>query len=125
MRKLPLWLGMAVLVIICGISAQVLPSNSSPRGGAPACADRQTVFSGNAIETFDVEVLGIIPQSPPVSSYIMVKVSGEAIERYGALPGHERLPCISRIAFRCISHTYPTRITASVCHPRGGHVQAL
>ncbi|MGB4637848.1 MAG: SpoIVB peptidase S55 domain-containing protein, partial [Limnochordia bacterium] len=87
MRKLPLWLGMAVLVIICGISAQVLAVELFPpeevRPGLRGIG--KTVFSGNAIETFDVEVLGIIPQSPPVSSYIMVKVSGEAIERYGGI----------------------------------------
>ena len=67
MRKLPLWLGMAVLVIICGISAQVLAVELFPpeevRPGLRGIG--KTVFSGNAIETFDVEVLGIIPQSPP------------------------------------------------------------
>jgi len=111
MRKLPLWLGMAVLVIICGISAQVLAVELFPpeevRPGLRGIG--KTVFSGNAIETFDVEVLGIIPQSPPVSSYIMVKVSGEAIERYGGIArGMSGSPVyIQDRLLGAISHTYP------------------
>lgn len=87
MRKLPLWYGLALLVIICGVSGQVfavelfLPEEVRPglRGIA------RTVISGNTIETFDVEVLGVVPQSPPLSSYIMVRVSGDAVDRAGGI----------------------------------------
>lgn len=46
----------------------------------------RTVISGTTIEDFTVEVLGIIPQSPPVEDLILVRVSGDPIERSGALP---------------------------------------
>ncbi|NLL09177.1 MAG: hypothetical protein GX266_09245, partial [Firmicutes bacterium] len=87
MRKLPLWYGIAILVIILGVSGQVLAVELFPpeevRPGLRGTA--KTVISGNTIETFDVEVLGLVPQSPPLSSLIMVKVSGDVIERSGGI----------------------------------------
>lgn len=45
----------------------------------------KTVFQGTTIEDFDVEVIGIIPQPSPTSTLIMVRVSGDAIERSGGI----------------------------------------
>jgi len=45
----------------------------------------RTVISGTTIEDFTVEVLGIIPQSPPVEDLILVRVSGDPIERSGGI----------------------------------------
>ena len=45
----------------------------------------KTVVQGTTIEDFDVEVLSIIPQPSPTSTLIMVRVSGEAIERSGGI----------------------------------------
>ncbi len=45
----------------------------------------KTVITGSTIETFDVEVLGLVPQSPPLNNLIMIRVSGDAIERSGGI----------------------------------------
>ena len=76
-----------VIVLLCGLFSVAqgqglfLPEEIRPglRGVA------KTVISGNTIETFDVEVLGLVPQSPPLSNLIMVRVSGDVIERSGGI----------------------------------------
>lgn len=45
----------------------------------------KTVVQGTEIEEFDVEVITVIQQPAPVSAMIMVRVSGDAIERSGGI----------------------------------------
>ncbi len=45
----------------------------------------KTVIRGTQIEDFTVEVLGTIPQSPPINNLIMVRVSGDVIEQTGGI----------------------------------------
>lgn len=45
----------------------------------------KTVVQGTTIEDFDVEVIGIIPQPSPTPALVMVRVSGDAIERSGGI----------------------------------------
>lgn len=45
----------------------------------------KTVIVGNTIEEFDVEVLGLVPQAPPVKSLIMVRVSGPLMDKTGGI----------------------------------------
>lgn len=68
----------------------------------------KTVISGNTIETFDVEVLGVMPQSPPLSNRIIVKVSGEAMDRTGGIAeGMSGSPVyIQDRLLGAISHTF-------------------
>lgn len=85
MRKLPTWFTVLILILLLSGSAAAvelfLPEEVRPglRGIG------KTVISGNTIETFDVEVLGLVPQSPPLSSLIMVRVSGDVIDRAGGI----------------------------------------
>lgn len=88
MRKLPVRLATIFLIILlCGFASTVyglelfLPEEVRPglRGIG------KTVISGNTIETFDVEVLGLVPQSPPLNNLIMIKASGDVIDRSGGI----------------------------------------
>lgn len=45
----------------------------------------KTVVAGQDIEEFDVEVLGIVPQTPPTPDLILVRLSGEVIDRTGGI----------------------------------------
>ncbi|NLL42505.1 MAG: hypothetical protein GX251_04095 [Firmicutes bacterium] len=88
MRKLPIRFSTILLVVLlCGFvsaaDAQELFLPEEVRPGLRGVA--KTVISGNNIETFDVEILGLVPQSPPLSNLIMVRVSGDAIERSGGI----------------------------------------
>lgn len=110
MRKLRLWFVSALLVTILGLSCQVLAVElilpEEVRPGMRGIG--KTVISGNTIEAFDVEVLGVIPQSPPLSSYVMVKVSGDVIERSGGIArGMSGSPVyIQERLLGALSHTY-------------------
>ncbi|HKM43534.1 MAG TPA: SpoIVB peptidase S55 domain-containing protein [Limnochordia bacterium] len=88
MRKLTLRFTAILLVfLLCGLmgaaNAQGLFLPEEIRPGLRGVA--KTVISGNTIETFDVEVLGLVPQSPPLSNLIMIRVSGDVIERSGGI----------------------------------------
>lgn len=45
----------------------------------------KTVVRGTNVETFDVEVIGVVPQSPPTPSLVMISVSGDAIDASGGI----------------------------------------
>jgi len=45
----------------------------------------KTVIQGRQIEEFTVEVLGIVPQSPPMPDLILVRLSGDVIDRVGGI----------------------------------------
>ncbi len=88
MRKLFLRINTILLVLLlCGLlttaHAQGLFLPEEVRPGLRGVA--KTVISGNTIETFDVEILGLVPQSPPLSNLIMIRVSGDVIERSGGI----------------------------------------
>ncbi|MCK9525562.1 MAG: peptidase S55 SpoIVB, partial [Limnochordia bacterium] len=88
MRKLAFRFGTILLAfVLCGLlstaHAQGLFLPEEVRPGLKGVA--KTVISGNTIETFDVEVLGLVPQSPPLSNLIMIRVSGDVVERSGGI----------------------------------------
>jgi len=110
MRKLPLWVGIALLVtsiVSCPVLAVELFLPEEVRPGLRGIG--KTVISGNTIETFDVEVLGLVPQSPPLSNLIMVRVSGEAIDRAGGIArGMSGSPVyIQDRLLGALAYTYP------------------
>ena len=110
MGKLPLRLGSIVLLgfllLSAGtVGAQGLFLPEEVRPGLRGVA--KTVIAGNTIETFDVEVIGLVPQSPPLDNLIMVRVSGDVVERSGGIAqGMSGTPSIFRIASLGRLHTY-------------------
>lgn len=87
MRKLSLRLSIIMLLFfLCSsatIFAQELFLPEEVRPGLRGVG--KTVISGSTVESFDVEVLGLIPQSPPLSNLVMVKVGGDVIDRSGGI----------------------------------------
>jgi hypothetical protein len=88
MRKLPVRIAMVVLVclllgFVSTALAQELFLPEEVRPGLKGVG--KTVVSGNTIESFDVEVIGLVPQSPPLNNLIMIRVSGDVIERSGGI----------------------------------------
>ena len=45
----------------------------------------KTVVRGTNVETFDVEVIGVVPQNPPTPSLVMISVSGDVIDLSGGI----------------------------------------
>ena len=88
MGKWPLrFRSIALILFLCifvgTVHAQGLFLPGEVRPGLRGVA--KTVISGNTIETFDVEVLGLVPQSPPLDNLIMIRVSGDVVERSGGI----------------------------------------
>ena len=54
----------------------------------------RTVFSGKKIETFDVEILGVLKNWEARSDMILVKMSGGPLEKTGIIAGNERKSCL-------------------------------
>lgn len=86
MRKRYVFLLIIILVtgvVTAGIEAMELcPLDQIKRGQLGV---GRTVISGTTIEDFTVEVLGLVPQSPPLSDLIMVRVAGEPIDKAGGI----------------------------------------
>jgi hypothetical protein len=55
-------------------------------------ATGRTVFSGDRIEEFDVEVLGVLENAGPKQSVILARLSGGPLERTGVLQGMSGSP---------------------------------
>lgn len=45
----------------------------------------KTVIAGTKIEDFEVEVLGLVPQSPPLNNLILIRVGGELMDKTGGI----------------------------------------
>ena len=45
----------------------------------------KTVIQGREIKEFAVEVLGVVPQSPPTPDLILVRLSGDVIDQVGGI----------------------------------------
>src|SRR5690554_5571833 len=112
MRKLAFRLESIMLVCLLFIlmgtaSAQELFLPEEVRPGLRGVG--KTVIQGNTIETFDVEVLGLVPQSPPLSNLVMVRVGGDAMNRSGGIAqGMSGTPVyIHDRLLGAIGYTYP------------------
>lgn len=74
-----------VFLLVCSstiFAIELFPSDEIRPG---LRGNAKTVISGNTIEEFEVEVIGLVPQSPPLNNLIMIKVKGDAIERSGGI----------------------------------------
>lgn len=87
MRNLRLKLGIITLILLlCGSTTVFALELFRPEEIRPGLRGiGKTVISGNTIEEFDVEVIGLVPQSPPLSHLVMVRVSGDAMDRSGGI----------------------------------------
>ena len=56
----------------------------------------KTVFTGDRVGMFNVEVLGILRNWEAKSNMILIRMSGEPLEKSGIIAGHERQPCVYR-----------------------------
>ena len=73
-----------VLLLVPQVKAQEFMSVAELRPGMQGVA--RTVITGDTIEEFDVEILGIMPQQGPTGgSLILIKTSGPLIERTGGI----------------------------------------
>ena len=52
----------------------------------------KTVFSGDKVEDFDVEILGVLPNTGPKQSLILARLSGGPLEHTGVLQGMSGSP---------------------------------
>lgn len=52
----------------------------------------KTVFSGNQVETFGMEILGVLKNVGPKQNMILARLSGDEIDRYGVFSGMSGSP---------------------------------
>src|SRR4051794_26986440 len=52
----------------------------------------KTVFSGNRVEDFDVEILGVLENIGPKQSLILARLSGGPLEKTGVMQGMSGSP---------------------------------
>ena len=83
---------LAMLVFVQGLHAQpqaIVPL-SEVRAGQMATG--RTVFSGNKVEEFQVEILGILENLGPKQNIILGKLSGGPLEKTGVMQGMSGSP---------------------------------
>jgi hypothetical protein len=97
--SLPIALVVAVMAFAPALAATVSGAGFDTERFVPVeelkpgdrCVGR-TVFSGTAIEEFEVEILGIVRGSAPGSDLIIARAFGETLERTGILQGMSGSP---------------------------------
>ena len=86
-------LGILILAVGVGVPAESAPSTmpfSEVREGMRGTA--RTVFDGTTIETFDVEILGKLPNIGPRQNLILARCSGGPLAETGILAGMSGSP---------------------------------
>lgn len=89
-RLAPAWLALSLSV--CFPAAAAVPTLSFEEVRAGMRGTGRTVFHGTAIETFDVEVLGKLPNVGPDQNLILVRLSGGPLAETGVLAGMSGSP---------------------------------
>jgi hypothetical protein len=75
--------GLSILVFSAGCYAlEVFPLDQVVPG---LVGVGKTVIQGREIKEFAVEVLGVVPQSPPTPDLILVRLSGDVIDQVGGI----------------------------------------
>ena len=76
-------MGLSILVFSAGCYAlEVFPLDQVVPG---LVGVGKTVIQGREIKEFAVEVLGVVPQSPPTPDLILVRLSGDVIDQVGGI----------------------------------------
>ncbi|HRV08541.1 MAG TPA: SpoIVB peptidase S55 domain-containing protein, partial [Acidobacteriota bacterium] len=52
----------------------------------------KTVFQGTEVQTFDVEILGVLEKVGPNQSLVLAKLSGDKVNQYGVCAGMSGSP---------------------------------
>jgi hypothetical protein len=89
---------LAATLLLCGISAQTANAQSNDflpldqiKPGMQGYA--YTIFAGDQVEKFDLEVLGVMPNFlGPKQSIILVQLKGQKVERTGVVAGMSGSP---------------------------------
>ena len=81
----------SVLVLVPALEAQetILPVDEIKAG---MTGKGRSVFLGDKIEEFDVEILGVMKNVRPKKDMIVVRVKGEAVDRAGVMQGMSGSP---------------------------------
>lgn len=92
MRKACLFLGLLFLSTAMAAAAQTTEffPLSSVKPGLKGVG--KTVFRGTRIESFNVEILGVLEKIGPGQNLILAKLSGDKLEQYGVFAGMSGSP---------------------------------
>jgi len=83
----------AVIALTAALSAQTAPTLFPLRDVRPGMRGTgRTVFKGNLIEEFQVEVLGVLENFGPKESLILARLSGGPLEHTGVMQGMSGSP---------------------------------
>ena len=84
----------AVIAVVLGTSLALSATEILPLEGVKAGmkGKGRTVFAGNKIEEFDVEILGILANNNPKRNAIIARLSGRNLEQTGVLQGMSGSP---------------------------------
>jgi hypothetical protein len=83
---------LAILLVACVPSAAAVPTLSFDEVQPGMRGTGRTVFSGTAIETFEVEILGKLPHVGPDQNLILARLSGGPLAQTGVLAGMSGSP---------------------------------
>ncbi len=88
-RFVPAVFLLATTVAAVGQSADFFPLKSV-RPGLKGIG--KTVFEGTRVDTFEVEILGVLEKTGPNQNLILARLSGEKVDRYGVFAGMSGSP---------------------------------
>ncbi|MGZ7066094.1 MAG: SpoIVB peptidase S55 domain-containing protein, partial [Candidatus Aminicenantales bacterium] len=84
-----LLLGLLVLALVSEAASPTMPLAQIK----PGMKGRgRTVFSGTAIEDFDAEIIGILPNVQPKRNVIIARLTGKGLESTGVISGMSGSP---------------------------------
>jgi hypothetical protein len=86
---IPVLIVLALMVAAAGQATEFYPL-SAVRPGLKGVG--KTVFEGTRVDTFDVEVLGVLEKTGPNQNLILARLSGEQVDRYGVFAGMSGSP---------------------------------
>ncbi len=86
---IPVLIVLAVMVAAAGQTTEFYPL-SAVRPGLKGVG--KTVFEGTRVDTFDVEILGVLEKTGPNQNLILARLSGEKVDRYGVFAGMSGSP---------------------------------
>ncbi|HLV02680.1 MAG TPA: SpoIVB peptidase S55 domain-containing protein, partial [Acidobacteriota bacterium] len=86
-------------------SADFLPLNMVKAG---MIGEGKTVFQGTQVDTFDVEILGVLENIGPKRSLILARLSGDKLEKTGVFAGMSGSPVyIDNRLIGAVAYAFP------------------
>jgi hypothetical protein len=81
--------GLALVLAALALEAAVMPVSQVKAG---MTGKGKTVFQGNAIQEFDVEIIGVLPNQSPKKNIILARLKGQGLENTGVIQGMSGSP---------------------------------